>query len=204
MESGESCSAIASANGITLAQFLEWNPAAGSGCGGLWADAYACVSVIGHEATPTKPGNGIATPAPAQPSMVDDCDGFYLVQPGDSCAAIASDHGISLARFLNWNPAAGRDCSGLWADAYACVHVVGYHKPTPTQQPGNGVATPAPIQKGMTLNCRSFHFVEKGQTCAIIASQYHVSVGNLVSWNPAVGPGCTGMWAETYLCVGVL
>ncbi|KAK8104523.1 LysM domain-containing protein [Apiospora kogelbergensis] len=135
-------------------------------------------------------GIGIETPLPTQPELVKDCGKFHLVESGESCSAIASANGITLTQFLGWNAAAGRGCSGLWADAYACVHVVGYHKPTPAQQPRNGVATPAPIQKG--------------QTCAVIASQYHVSVGNLVSWNTAVGPGCTGMWAETYLCVGVL
>ncbi|KAI8258752.1 LysM domain-containing protein [Colletotrichum sp. SAR11_239] len=204
VNSGESCAAIASSNGITLANFLSWNPKAGSNCAGLWADAYACVGIIGSSTTPTptNPGNGIETPQPPQPSMVDNCNKFYLVKSGDSCAAIASSQGITLANFLAWNKGAGSNCGGLWADAYACVGVVG-GSTTPTN-PGNGIQTPTPIQTGMTTKCKSFHFVESGQTCAVIAPKYGVTVANLISWNPAVGSGCNGMWAETYLCVAVL
>ncbi|KAF5520145.1 LysM domain-containing protein [Colletotrichum aenigma] len=114
----------------------------------------------------------------------------------------APSNGITLANFLAWNKGAGSNCGGLWADAYACVGVVG-GSTTPTN-PGNGVQTPTPIQSGMTTKCKSFHFVESGQTCAAIAPKYGVTVASLISWNPAVGSGCNGMWAETYLCVAVL
>lgn len=204
VEIGEDCDAIARANGITSAQFVLWNPSVGSSCGSLWAEAYVCVSVIGHEPPPTSttPGNGITTPSPPQPSMTSDCDEFYLVQSGDTCDSIASAHGITLAQFLEWNRAAGSNCGGLWADAYACVSVIG-HTPSPTD-PGNGIETPLPIQTGMTSNCNAFHFVGSGETCPDIQAEYGVSLAQLVSWNPAIGPECRGMWSGTYLCVGVL
>ncbi|KAF7536445.1 hypothetical protein G7054_g4539 [Neopestalotiopsis clavispora] len=209
VQAGDSCAAIASKNSIALSDFLSWNPSAGSDCTGLWANAYACIGIIGGSTTTsipptttTAPGNGVTTPTPTQPEIVSNCDDFYLVKPGDTCAAIVSSHGISLAQFLAWNPAAGSSCSGLWANAYACVSIIG-ESPTPTS-PGNGITTPTPTQAGMTANCDSFHFVEVGQTCTTIASRYGVTVANLVSWNPAIGSGCTGMWANTYLCVGVL
>ncbi|KAF2121004.1 hypothetical protein BDV96DRAFT_641641 [Lophiotrema nucula] len=41
--SGDGCWAIANANGITLDQFVAWNPAVKSDCSGLWPDYYYCI-----------------------------------------------------------------------------------------------------------------------------------------------------------------
>lgn len=123
VQSGDTCVAIASSNGITLAQFLEWNPNAGSSCTGLWASTYACISIIGVDRTPTTTttGNGITTPTPTQPSMVSNCDTFYYVVSGDTCASSASKSGISFLQLLEWNPSVGSSCTGLWLSA------VGFH-----------------------------------------------------------------------------
>ncbi|KAJ4376061.1 hypothetical protein N0V83_001342 [Neocucurbitaria cava] len=214
VKSGDQCASIASQFGITLAKFLAWNPSAGSSCGGLWADAYACVSIIGEDATPipsatptpTSPGNGISTPQPTQPNLVSNCDKFYLVKSGDTCANIASANGITVAQFTAWNPAAGSSCAGLWADAYACVSIVGHEpsKPTPTPtNPGNGVQTPTPTQPGMVTNCKKFDFVKQGDTCDAITKRNNISLANFTKWNTGVGSTCTSMWAESYVCVGV-
>ncbi|KAM5465123.1 hypothetical protein MferCBS49748_005063 [Microsporum ferrugineum] len=218
VQSGEGCADIVSIYGITLARFQQWNPAAGSNCGGLWANAYACVSIIGQEPSPTptptptstKPSNGVTTPTPTQPGMINDCNKFYLVKTGDSCANITSANGISLNDFLKWNPKAGSDCIGLWSNAYACISVIGY-KPTPTSmpkptstKPSNGIATPTPIQNGMVTNCNKFHFVDSGQTCPVIQAKYKVTLADLVKWNPSIKADCTGLWAKSYLCVGTL
>ncbi|KAL6707905.1 hypothetical protein ACN47E_003579 [Coniothyrium glycines] len=207
VKSGDTCDAIAAANGITAAQFAAWNPSAGTGCAGLWANAYACISIIGHTPTSaapstTKPGNGISTPTPVQSGMVSNCDSFYKVVSGDTCDVAASKNGVSSAQIISWNPAVGSNCAFLQLGVYICVSTVG-HTPTPTQ-PGNGIATPTPYQTGMTTNCKKFHFVAGGETCAIIASKYSITVENFAKWNPAVGgTNCGGLWSNTYACVGV-
>jgi hypothetical protein len=43
--SGDGCWAIANANGITLDQFLAWNPAVQSDCSALWPDYYYCIGI---------------------------------------------------------------------------------------------------------------------------------------------------------------
>lgn len=43
--SGDGCSSIASANGITTDQFISWNPAVGSDCSSLWAGYWYCISI---------------------------------------------------------------------------------------------------------------------------------------------------------------
>jgi LysM repeat protein len=202
VQSGETCDSITAKKGITLAQFTAWNKGVGTGCTSMWADVYVCTSIIGHTPTPTDPGNGIETPAPIQPGMVGNCDAFYLIKSGDSCAAIAFTYGISINQFTTWNSGVGTTCSGMWADVYACVSIVG-HTPTPTD-PGNGIQTPTPIQNGMTKNCKRFHFVKSGEACATITKQYGISLADFLSWNPAAGSNCAGLWANTYACVAVL
>nr|CDP29028.1 Putative protein of unknown function [Podospora anserina S mat+] len=203
---GDTCEIIAAKHGITQAQFLSWNPSVGSTCTGLWANAYACVSIIGH--TPTKPstttsvGNGIATPTPIQPNMVKNCDSFYKIKSGDTCATIAASKGVTVAQLTTWNPYVKSDCTLLWLDYYVCISIVG-HTPTPVN-PGNGIQTPTPYQSGMTTSCKTFHFVQSGQTCQTITQRYGITQANFVKWNPAVKNDCTGMWANAYVCVAVL
>lgn len=198
---GENCETVASKNGITVAELQKFNPSIGSTCGGLWGNAYACVSIVGHTPTTTKPGNGITTPAPAQATMVDNCDAFYFVKPQEGCEVVASKNGITVAELIKFNPSAGSGCNGLWANAYACVSIIG-HTPTPVN-PGNGVTTPQPIQSGMVSNCKTFHFVD-GQTCQQILDKYKITLANFVKWNPGVGSGCNSLWAKAYACVAVL
>ncbi len=205
VNSGERCADIASKNGISLSQFYSWNPSAGSDCSGLWANAYACVGIIGlTKPTTTTAGNGVATPTPTQPSIVSNCNSFYFVKSGEGCADIASRNGISLSQFYSWNPSAGSDCSGLWANAYACVGIIGFVKPTTTTKAGNGVTTPMPIQTGMTTSCKTFHFVAAGETCDTISRAAGISLANFYAWNPAAGNTCAGLWANTYCCIAVL
>ncbi|KAF2963952.1 hypothetical protein GQX73_g9614 [Xylaria multiplex] len=222
----DSCAGIASSHGISLEQFLTWNPKAGTTCTGLWANAYACVSIVGHspttstttttttiaKPTTTTPSNGITTPTPTQPDMVSNCDKFYFVQPDEYCDDIAKKNGITSAEFLAWNPKVGTSCSGLWANAYACVSIIGHTPSNPTTtttlkttttKTGNGVTTPTPTQPGMVGNCKTFHYVNSGETCTTIATRYGITVANIISWNTGVGASCS-VWASTYACVGLI
>lgn len=123
---GDQCQKIADQHGISLHDFVTWNPAAGETCGGLWADAYACVSVIGFVPTPTTPHNGIETPQPTQPGLIDNCVKFHYISSTDTCASISGWEGISTADFAKWNPNVGNTCTGLWANANACVGIAGF------------------------------------------------------------------------------
>lgn len=214
VEDGDNCAAIAKANGISLSQITTWNPEVGADCTGLWIGYYVCVSKIGLSptttiATTTKPTNGITTPTPIQPDMVGNCDAFHQVKDGDSCAAIASGNGISLDQFYNWNPSVGKGCKTLWKGYYVCVSIVGVKptttaKPTATKPPGNGVATPTPIQPGMTKSCKKFHKVVSGDQCDTIAKKAGISQAQLLKWNPGVGKGCKSLWLGYHVCIAVL
>lgn len=159
--------------------------------------------------------NGIQTPQPIQEGMTYYCNKFYYVPDGANCAQILADNKISMADLFAWNPAVGQNCNSLWAHVYICVGRIPTFNtiplpiplpPTTTAaptRPPNGVETPKPIQEGMVTNCKKFHFVSPGDRCAQILAYNNISVADLYRWNPAVGPNCQGMWASTYVCVGV-
>ncbi|KAH7122762.1 hypothetical protein B0J11DRAFT_464848 [Dendryphion nanum] len=221
---GDGCAIIASKYGISLSQFYSWNTGVGSNCGSLWKDVYVCVSIIGvgpsstiRSTTSTKPTNGIATPSPVQSGIASNCDAFHFVVDGDGCAVIASKYGISLSQFYSWNPAVGNSCGSLWKDVYVCVSIIGVGpsssvrpttspKPTSTK-PTNGIATPTPIQNGMsgmTKSCKTFKKVVDGDGCAAIAQKAGISLANFYKWNPGVGNDCQTLWKDNYVCIAIL
>ena len=135
--------------------------------------------------------------------MINQCSTFYLTKRGDTCDGISAANGISLQDFVSWNPGVGgTSCATLWADTYVCVNLIG-GAPTKTKV-GDGVHTPEPIQSGMTDRCKNFYFVSQGDSCEGIASKFSISPDQLVRWNPAARSDCTGLWAGTYCCVGVI
>lgn len=211
VNTGDSCSVVATRNGITVDQLIEWN-SAGPDCTSLWGKVYVCVGVIGTgtttttSSTTTTSGNGITTPTPTQPGMVSNCNKFDYVNKGDSCSVIATRNGITIANLIDWNNA-GTDCTSLWAEVYVCVGVVGtsttLSTSTTTTTTGNGVSTPTPTQPGMVPNCNKFDFANKGDSCSAIASRNGISVTDLILWNDA-GTDCTSIWALVYVCVGVI
>lgn len=65
------------------------------------------------------------------------------------------------------------------------------------------LATPTPIQDGMTQNCNSFYNVENGDGCYDIAVQHGISLENFYAYNPAVSNDCSKLYPDFYVCVGV-
>ncbi|KAM0424886.1 hypothetical protein ACHAPT_009942 [Fusarium lateritium] len=212
------CTSIESYYNLPLATFLSWNPAVGKDCTSLLVNYYVCVATIGWKPptktttktttkTPTTtkaPSNGITTPSPIQAGMVSNYNKFHLVSKTTTCTSIQNYYKISLEDFGKWNPAVGSKCTGLWADYHVCIGVIG-GTPTPTTtKPGNGISTPTPIQAGMVSNCNKFHLVSKTTTCTSIQNYYKITMADFAKWNPAVGSGCTALWADYNVCVGVI
>ena len=47
--------------------------------------------------------------------MVGNCNKFHFVSTEQTCATIAALYSISVAQFIEWNPAVKSDCTSLWA-----------------------------------------------------------------------------------------
>ncbi|KAL4862725.1 hypothetical protein BDV12DRAFT_207026 [Aspergillus spectabilis] len=173
-----------------------------AGCTSIWLRYFVCISRVGVTATittttaTTAPGNGISTPTPTLPGMATSCDAFYLVQPDDGCAGITTANGISVSQLYAWNSNLGSGCSGLWGSTTSV---------TTTTTTGNGVATPMPIQPGMTGSCSRFYQVLAGDQCGTIAGNAGITLANFLRWNPGVGGNsCSLLWLGYWVCVAVL
>ncbi|KAJ5720928.1 uncharacterized protein N7483_008862 [Penicillium malachiteum] len=139
-QSNDTCDTIIAEFGITLAQFIAWNPAVSSDCtSGLWVEEDYCVgTAIGSNAvsltitstisvstpfTISSPST-VTAPAPTQSGIASNCNEYYIAQSNDNCATIEAIYGITSAQFLEWNPAVSSDCeTGFWADEAYCVSI---------------------------------------------------------------------------------
>lgn len=133
-------------------------PSALALCFGAAAFTYAS-AVPGHRHVRRQDG-------PVAPDTIKDCTYFYDSQPGDTCASIASDWGITLQQFQTYNPSIKSDCSGLVTGNAYCVeenYGMGPVPPTSsssmastTSNPPTTTQTstgPSPVQSGISPEC---------------------------------------------------
>lgn len=105
---------------------------------------YNVADMVGDSLCITQPGTpfvksnvtlGPSTPTTSapRPSDVEECTTtycgeYYLVQPGDTCNALALRNGISVADFVFLNPSINANCTNLLAEVAYCVEPVGDSK----------------------------------------------------------------------------
>ncbi|KAJ6118993.1 hypothetical protein N7471_013613 [Penicillium samsonianum] len=93
-QTNDSCTAIASAYSITLAQFNTWKPAVGD-------EAY-CVkapttAITTHSTAVTTSTRATMTPpAPTQAGIPSECNAYDVAQDGDGCEVFASRNKITV------------------------------------------------------------------------------------------------------------
>jgi LysM repeat protein len=99
----------------------------------------------------------------------------YLVQSGDTCSAIAADHGISLDALLEANP--NVVCENLHIDD--AIRIPGGTGGSGDSGDGGTAATPVPTaaDSGRT------HTVGPGETCSDIAASFGVSTADIITLN---------------------
>lgn len=72
-------------------------------------------------------------PSPTQDSLIGIYMSFYKAKKGDIYTKIITQYQtFNFNAFLEWNPAVKKDCSGIWADIYYCVGVLGIPTAKPT------------------------------------------------------------------------
>ena len=121
-----------------------------------WVQANA---VPGHQNVRRQSG-------PVPPDTIKDCTYFYDSQPGDTCASIADNWGITQVQFKTYNPSIKSDCSGLIiGDAY-CVEENYGNGPAPPETTSSTTSKttsttttptptgPTPVQSGITTQCK--------------------------------------------------
>ncbi|KAH7202900.1 uncharacterized protein BKA55DRAFT_531306 [Fusarium redolens] len=211
---GDTCAKIiAEYKTFDFSDFFKWNPAVQDDCSGIWADTWYCVGVPGTPTAPTRTAEptaqptGVKKPSPTQDEgLIESCTSFHMAAKGETCAKIVSTYStFNFDTFFKWNPAVGKDCSGIWAGYYYCISIPG----TPTAKPSattpkptaTGVQIPEPIQEGIAKNCNKFHQIAKTTTCSSIENYYKLPLSLFLTWNPAVGKDCSGLWVGYWVCV---
>ncbi|KAI3227720.1 hypothetical protein CBS147310_7445 [Penicillium roqueforti] len=128
-QTNDSCTAIASAYSITLAQFNAWNPAVGENCAGLWVDEAYCVkapttAITTHSTAVTTSTRATMTPpAPTQAGIPSECNAYDVAQHGDGCEVFASRNNITVDQLYTWNPALNNVCENFWLNEAYCIGV---------------------------------------------------------------------------------
>ncbi|KAF3222871.1 hypothetical protein TWF106_005301 [Orbilia oligospora] len=79
--------------------------------------------------------------------------------------------------------------------------------PSTTTMPFAVTSTAPPGETHLAIvpECNQWHFINAGDSCAKIVeeSQGTVTQAQLEEWNEAARNGCSSIWANTWLCVGV-
>ncbi|RMZ82760.1 hypothetical protein DV738_g1688, partial [Chaetothyriales sp. CBS 135597] len=219
VEEGVTCTDMATNAGITLEQFLAWNPAVSSDClTNYWLGEAYCVGVA--SSTPTTTTSVESTsPTPPGPTMSGspaDCNQWAVVEEGVTCTDMATNAGITLEQFLAWNPAVSSDClTNYWLGEAYCVGIAS--PSTTTTQPVTTTTTTAPavtkppseyLQVGQPDDCNKWDRCVSGDYCALLAERNGLTVSELAVLNPVLGvdgADCgSQMWLDYYYCVGEL
>ncbi|MCJ1322865.1 hypothetical protein MMC15_008215 [Xylographa vitiligo] len=101
--------------------------AVGSNCQDLEVGVAYCVAGPSTTPTPSTTSTAVQRPttpaAPEQSGIASNCNSFYTVASGDSCAKIENACALLFAQLYQWNPAIGSNCESLWVGYAVCVGV---------------------------------------------------------------------------------
>ncbi|KAF4552094.1 LysM domain-containing protein 9 [Elsinoe fawcettii] len=168
--SGDWCSKVADANGISVSDFISWNPSVGTDCTTMYVGWSYCVAI--------KVG-GAATTKATTPAQL----------PTTSRSTTKAVTTPSTTKPVTTPP--------------ATTPVVTTRAQTTSNAAPSSVPTPSPVRDGTVQGCTKWDLVVSGDDCSVIGARNGVSSANIITWNPAVGSNCGGLWLGYYACVGV-
>ncbi|KAF5623994.1 uncharacterized protein FTJAE_10461 [Fusarium tjaetaba] len=91
-------------------------------CGG--SNGTAIASSESPERTVTQePSEGATPHGPTDPGIPSDCSFFTMIKYFDGCWRFASDWGLTVKEFVQYNPTIKEDCSAIKPDYWYCVEV---------------------------------------------------------------------------------
>lgn len=141
--------------------------------------------------------------SPIMPGATDNCNRYHKIQSGDTCDAVASKNGITVAQLKSWNTEINDSCSNLWLDYYVCTLVPGATAPTTTTTTGPPELTVSPVMPGADANCNCYYKIQSGDTCDAVASKSGITVAQLKTWNTEINTSCSNLWLDYYVCTCV-
>ncbi|KAI1120092.1 hypothetical protein F5Y10DRAFT_290339 [Nemania abortiva] len=169
-----SCSDAALAYGVSLSDFLLWNPELnGTNPCVLASNTQYCVQAAAVQAQ----------------NITDYCIEYQIPDAGYDCLSFAAQAGIDPTQFVEWNPTVGSDCSNFLPGLQYCVAVYHYKQPGYTSN----------CNQFAVANDTNWADLP----CQIIETQYGLSHARFIAWNPAVLDNCTGLYPGYDYCVSI-
>ncbi|KAG8935162.1 hypothetical protein FRC01_007395 [Tulasnella sp. 417] len=98
VQSGDTCDGISAANNVSTYQLYTLNTDINDSCSNLWVGQTLCLGL-----------------------SEGDCQTTYVVESGDYCWLIATNHGIDTETLLSNNPQVSSDCSNIYPGEVLCV-----------------------------------------------------------------------------------
>ncbi|KAH9999575.1 hypothetical protein F4779DRAFT_622702 [Xylariaceae sp. FL0662B] len=167
---GDTCRGIVSRSGVTMPQFLAWNPIFDARCTNLdkWWGWAICVSPpVGAMPTQT-PIAAAPLPSNAMAGSTRDCAEWHTVEEGDTCEKIIPlGSSLTFQQFLIINTDVNANCTNLWLGYAYCIQPVTpvelpatttFARPPPS--PTSTIVVPSetqlPLAPGSQVNCTSY------------------------------------------------
>ena len=219
---GDTCSGIASNNGITVDQILSWNPWVTGGCQLIIPGWVLCVAVPSTSTTTTF---AVATEflnastTTAATAMVTACGKNYNVSSGDNCYGIAQSNGLTTGQIVALNPWLNGTCATLMpgynlclagttyvASAPPCITSTAAPGITSTASPGiTSTASPSITSTASpsvtSTACSSIYTVAQGDYCYSIAQANGVTPNQIIALNPWLNGTCDNLLPGWNLCL---
>lgn len=142
IRSGDTCSSIASAAGITSAQLMSANPQINSACTNLIVGEALCLFVSTVTST-----TSTSSPTSTNPS----CAIAYQVVSGDTCTSITATFGMTTTDLLSLNPQVNSNCTNLAVGNVLCIEL-------------KAATTTSSAAPSSALSCITTHTVVSGDT----------------------------------------
>ncbi|TQB68082.1 hypothetical protein MPDQ_004049 [Monascus purpureus] len=140
--------------------------------------------------------------APEQTGIAANCDAYYVVKSGDSCAGIVAEFGnFTLAQFYSWNPAVGSTCSYLDIGDAVCIGTASSTSASSATSTATATTASSTLEPNTDPSCTKYHKVVAGDSCVDIEQEYGITAAEFLAWNPTVGSSCSGLWLGYLVCV---
>lgn len=178
----DNCENVSQRYGISLAQFLAWNPAVSSDCRtNFWLSSAYCVRV-------------------GQLSSVRTTTAASTSRSGSSTSRATTSQKITNSASRTSTSSSLPTSS--YNSTYSTLHPITSWNVSVTST--DSTWPPTKTLAGQTAICNAWHRVYPGDTCRRMLDRFGLrSVEEFLSWNPAAEEDCEMLIADYYVCVGV-
>ncbi|GES60637.1 LysM-domain-containing protein [Aspergillus terreus] len=180
---------------FTMSQLVSWNVDINRGCNNLeiLVGHQICVSYPGNA---TRPSSAVA-PAPTMALPTGPCWNFEegLIDTTCFVTTFQTLPPWTWPGYLTNTTAHRTSTAGASSTPLS-------PEPSPTTSVHNPPAinpTPSPYLEGMVSGCTDFYAPQDDEPCEEFSERWEVPMKNIIAWNPALKPDCSGVSVGQYL-----